>query len=252
MASECFVGVKPFERALVKLLSSDGVPLPRCSAHPLLSDEPPAPALTWERLHSEVHPAGTAAGGALPASRVQRKCWQIESLASLAAVLVEGLAEAGASPATAAAAADSVETSEARAAAVEPAASATGSTAATATSPAATATAANRATAATAAIAASAATISADVAAGGRRWHLVDFAGGCGPLGLPLAAMLPHCTVTIVELKARSLEIARGRAAAAGLTNVRFVCGDLGAFHEPFDVGLALHACGTASDLVLR
>ena len=69
---------------------------------------------------------------------------------------------------------------------------------------------------------------------------------------MPLAAMLPHCTVTIVELKARSLEIARGRAAAAGLTNVRFVCGDLGAFDEPFDVGLALHACGTASDLVLR
>ena len=132
MASACFVGVKPFERALVKLLSSDGVPLPRCSAHPLLSDEPPAPALTWERLHSEVHPAGTAAGGALPASRVQRKCWQIESLASLAAVLVEGLAEAGAlpaTPATAAAAADSVTTSEARAAAVEPAASAMGSTA---------------------------------------------------------------------------------------------------------------------------
>ena len=73
MASECFVGVKPFERALVKLLSSDGVPLPRCSAHPLLSDEPPAPALTWERLHSEVHPAGTAAGGALPASRKEEQ-----------------------------------------------------------------------------------------------------------------------------------------------------------------------------------
>ena len=31
--------------------------------------------------------------------------------------------------------------------------------------------------------------------------HLVDFAGDSGPLALPLAALLPWCTVTIVDVK---------------------------------------------------
>lgn len=92
----------------------------------------------------------------------------------------------------------------------------------------------------------------ADGALPARRPHLVDFAGGCGPVGLPLAALLPCCDVTILDLKQRSLDIAQTRAEGAGLSNVRCVQGDLTAFDEPFDVGMALHACGAASDLVLE
>ena len=84
-----------------------------------------------------------------------------------------------------------------------------------------------------------------------RRPHLVDFAGGCGPVGIPLAALLPWCDVTIIDLKQRSLDIANQRAESAGLKNVRTHLGDIAAFDEPFDVGVALHACGAATDLVL-
>ena len=82
--------------------------------------------------------------------------------------------------------------------------------------------------------------------------RIVDFAAGCGPLGLPLAALLPWATITILELKKRSLDIARARAEEAGLTNVRFHEGDIAAYDEPFEIGVALHACGAASDLVLQ
>lgn len=51
--------------------------------------------------------------------------------------------------------------------------------------------------------------------------HLVDFAGGTGPLALPLAALLPWCSLTIVDVNARSLELADARARRSGLHNVR-------------------------------
>lgn len=85
-----------------------------------------------------------------------------------------------------------------------------------------------------------------------RNCHIVDFAGGTGPLGLPLAAMVPGVRVTIVDIKRRSLDIAKQRATAAGLDNVDFFEGDIRAFTEPFDIGVALHACGDASDLVIE
>ena len=56
----------------------------------------------------------------------------------------------------------------------------------------------------------------------------------------------------ILELKKRSLDIARARAEEAGLTNVRFHERDIAAYDEPFEIGVALHACGAASDLVLQ
>ena len=36
------------------------------------------------------------------------------------------------------------------------------------------------------------------------------------------------------------------------MSNVRIVVSDVVDFLEPFDVGIALHACGDASDLVLK
>ena len=177
--ADCYVGVKPYERALLDLLESETVPRPARSTHPLLisADQAAMPPVDWEALHPRLHPTGAG----VPPARAGRKCWQLEALCAITQLLAEDLRDAR-----------------------------------------------------------------------GTDCHIVDFAAGSGPLGLPLAAMLPWVTVTFVELKKRSLDIARERAKEAGLTNVRFFEGDIQAFSEPFDVGIALHACGTASDLVLE
>lgn len=190
--ADCFVGVKPFERALLAIYESNEVPTPSKTVHPLLLDvddgngSSVAMHTSWSELHPKLHPLGAG----VPESRAPRKCWQLESCIAIAMLLSEDRAKSSKSSSSSSSSSSS--------------------------------------------------------------WHLVDFAGGCGPLGLPLAAMLPWATVTIVELKKRSLDIARERANAAGLTNVRFFEGDIRAFDEPFDVGVALHACGDASDLVME
>lgn len=83
------------------------------------------------------------------------------------------------------------------------------------------------------------------------KWRLraVDFGAGSGNLTLPLAKRFPRVHFTAVEMKQRSADLLMRRAAAAGLRNVdarvgmieRCVLGD-------FDVGVALHACGNATD----
>ncbi|GMF33738.1 unnamed protein product [Phytophthora lilii] len=42
------------------------------------------------------------------------------------------------------------------------------------------------------------------------------------------------------------------RIAAAQLTNVEIFCGFIDDYHKPFDVGIALHACGEATDMVMQ
>lgn len=76
----------------------------------------------------------------------------------------------------------------------------------------------------------------------------VDFGAGSGHLSLPLAYLHPEVTVWLVDLNEYGLGLARERARAAGLTNVRFFPGRVSEFEEPFDIGFALHACGEASD----
>ena len=92
--------------------------------------------------------------------------------------------------------------------------------------------------------------------AGSDRIRIVDFAGGSGHLALPLALLLPKCEVVIVDLKERSLDVAKERAAVCGLlasaSNLKTFRGSITEYNSPFDIGLALHACGEATDLVLR
>lgn len=85
----------------------------------------------------------------------------------------------------------------------------------------------------------------------GRQLHVVDFGCGTGGLLLPLAHLFPHVTFTGVEMKPAAVRILERRAAAAGLTNVRTFLGMIEAFTQPFDVALALHACGNATDHAL-
>lgn len=113
---------------------------------------------------------------------------------------------------------------------------------------------------------------------------IVDFCGGTGHLALPLALLLPQCDVVIVDLKAASLNFvhqkARQRAKGDsrddstiyavynvgkdvtqhdhikrqcdGIPNLYTFHGSIEKYSEGFDVGVALHACGEASDIVLR
>lgn len=80
---------------------------------------------------------------------------------------------------------------------------------------------------------------------------VVEFGAGSGHVALVLAALFPLCTFVLVDKKHQSLDIARERIAMAKLVNVQIVCGFIDDFKEQFDVGIALHACGEATDMAL-
>ena len=77
---------------------------------------------------------------------------------------------------------------------------------------------------------------------------VVDFGAGSGALALPLAARFPEARFVAVEMKQRSADLLSLRARRAGLRNVETRVQMIETFREPFDVGIALHACGNATD----
>lgn len=82
--------------------------------------------------------------------------------------------------------------------------------------------------------------------------RIFDLCGGCGHVGLTLAALLPEWHVVVVDVKPVALDVATRRANEAGLQNISTFQSnveDLGEVN--FDVAVALHACGGASDTVL-
>lgn len=81
---------------------------------------------------------------------------------------------------------------------------------------------------------------------------LVDFCSGGGHLAILLAYLLPQVTVYLVENKQQSLLRAIKRVQALGLENCRFYQGNMDYFQGRFDIGVSLHACGVATDLVIQ
>ncbi|CAI5731257.1 unnamed protein product [Peronospora farinosa] len=81
---------------------------------------------------------------------------------------------------------------------------------------------------------------------------VVEFCAGSGYVALPLACLFSHCTFVLLDKKEPSLAIAKERIAAAHLTNVEIFCGLIDDYCKPFDVGIALHACGEATDMVMQ
>lgn len=113
---------------------------------------------------------------------------------------------------------------------------------------------------------------------------IVDFGAGSGHLALPLALLLPNAVVCAVDLRKRSLDLMHDKAnlvveevlqnqeyrrftestqrdcgktmKCCGrdgvLTNLFSWYGPVESFHESFDLGLALHLCGEATDVALR
>lgn len=81
--------------------------------------------------------------------------------------------------------------------------------------------------------------------------HIVDLCGGCGHVALVLAALFPSWSITIVDKNQRALEIANTRAQKAGLSNISTLHTNIQDLEIPFDIAVALHACGGATDVAL-
>lgn len=107
-----------------------------------------------------------------------------------------------------------------------------------------------------------------------RAFRIVDFAGGTGHLAVPLALLLPDCEVVCVDLKKRSLDLMHSRVdgmvvsesvvdhkvhcqsstlrKSKRIPNLYSYHGTIQSYESDFDIGVSLHACGEASDWVLR
>lgn len=81
---------------------------------------------------------------------------------------------------------------------------------------------------------------------------IVDFCSGSGHLGILIAHLLPRCKVILMENKDVSMTLARQRVEKLRLTNVRLCYGNFNYFKLNFDIGMSLHACGVATDLVIQ
>uniref|UniRef100_A0AAG5DS82 Methyltransferase domain-containing protein n=1 Tax=Anopheles atroparvus TaxID=41427 RepID=A0AAG5DS82_ANOAO len=81
---------------------------------------------------------------------------------------------------------------------------------------------------------------------------IVDFCSGTGHLGIILAHLLPRCSIYLLENKEESQQRAMERVARLGLRNVTFFQCNLDYFTARFDIGVSLHACGVATDIVLE
>lgn len=81
---------------------------------------------------------------------------------------------------------------------------------------------------------------------------IVDFCAGGGHLGILLAFLLPNCQILLVENKKTSLDKAYKRVKSLKLANVYFYQCNLDYFNGKFDIGVCLHACGVATDLMMQ
>ncbi|KAL5012843.1 hypothetical protein ScPMuIL_011394 [Solemya velum] len=81
---------------------------------------------------------------------------------------------------------------------------------------------------------------------------IVDFCSGGGHLGIITAYLLPRCHVYLIENKEESLMRAKCRVDKLKLTNVTLYQSNQDYFDGKFDIGIGLHACGVATDMVLQ
>jgi len=77
---------------------------------------------------------------------------------------------------------------------------------------------------------------------------IVDFGSGSGNLSLPMAYLFPDCHFIIVDKKDTPIKLGKIRIDDSGIKNIEVFRGYIQDFHEKFDLGIALHACGEATD----
>jgi len=124
-----------------------------------------------------------------------------------------------------------------------------------------------------------------------QEFTIVDFGGGSGHLAIPLALLLPHCQVIVVDLNSKSLDLMHQKTELViqqilldssndeppssstiqstrsyYVDDSRFRCcgrkgilenlisfeGPVEDYTESFDMALALHLCGQATDVAIR
>jgi len=83
--------------------------------------------------------------------------------------------------------------------------------------------------------------------------HIVDFGAGSGNSCLVFSWLLRDtCRFTLVDANSTAVAIGKQRTREAGLdSTVSWMCGDVADFDAPFDIGLATHLCGGATDLAM-
>ncbi|XP_076070465.1 glutathione S-transferase C-terminal domain-containing protein-like [Mytilus galloprovincialis] len=81
---------------------------------------------------------------------------------------------------------------------------------------------------------------------------IVDFCSGGGHLGIAVAHFLPECKVYLIENKEESLIRAKQRINKLNMKNVVIYQCNQDYFRGKFDIGMCLHACGVATDMVLK
>jgi len=83
---------------------------------------------------------------------------------------------------------------------------------------------------------------------------ILDLCGGTGQIGLIMASLLPDCEVVICDFNKDSIDIAKKRIHESGMENVTARCCDVRDLKksESFTLGIALHACGIASDFCMQ
>ena len=88
--------------------------------------------------------------------------------------------------------------------------------------------------------------------------HIVDFGSGSGNSCLVFAYLLLQnmdipCRFTLIDNNPKSVALGKERTIKAGLdSGVSWLCLDVGDFTEDFDIGLATHLCGGATDVAMR
>lgn len=86
--------------------------------------------------------------------------------------------------------------------------------------------------------------------------HIVDFGSGSGNSCLVFAFLLRDieipCRFTLIDNKSQSVSLGKERTTKAGLDSiVSWQCQDVEDFNEDFDIGLATHLCGGATDIAM-
>nr|XP_018915771.1 PREDICTED: glutathione S-transferase C-terminal domain-containing protein homolog [Bemisia tabaci] len=81
---------------------------------------------------------------------------------------------------------------------------------------------------------------------------IVDFCSGGGHLGIAIAYLLPKCSIILLDNKEKSLSSAKERIAKLGLQNTVIIQSNLDYFIGKYQIGTSLHACGVATDLVMK
>lgn len=88
--------------------------------------------------------------------------------------------------------------------------------------------------------------------------HIVDFGSGSGNSCLVFAFLLLQnmdipCRFTLIDSNPQSVVIGKERTIKAGLdSKVSWLCQDVADYDEGFDIGLATHLCGGATDVAMK